>query len=116
MGGESDRATGPCAHKGEMLKVTGTSVLIFGTCSLLLASGATAVPATAPYDSEGNLQANFFDAKIVAPTPKRDGAHLKVRYTAPICLLCLIARMVILAIHTATTHIQRTAKRKVLTA
>ena len=95
-----------------MLKLTGTSVLIFGTCSLLVAGGATAVPTstTSPYDGEGNLQANFFDAKIVAPTPKRDGAHLKVRCSAPVCLLCLIARVVIFAIHTATTHMQRSGK------
>lgn len=45
----------------------------------VLASGlvvGSALPA-APYDSEGNLQTDFYDAKAVAPAT-RDDAHLKV--------------------------------------
>ncbi len=47
----------------------------------VVVSAVGAVPAGPVYDSEGNLQTDFFDARVT-PTTRGDAAHLKVRGTS----------------------------------
>ena len=91
LNGERAPAARGCVQRGEGALARGRGgrestvqafapPVMFALQSAVLASGlvvGSALPA-APYDSEGNLQTDFYDAKAVAPATRVDDAHLKV--------------------------------------